>query len=625
MIDRRHLLLAGAAAGLAAAAPKAAPKTAKAAATAPAAGPDRALGAHFDQLAETLLRRWPEQATSYGLDTGRRAALKGQLADASPGAHADDTAFCAEQLAALKAYPEAQLSPRARLDKATVAYALQLGVDAKPFDFGDNTLASAMSEAASPHVVDQQSGAYATLPEFLDSQHKVETAADADAYLSRLHAMARVLAFESERIRHDAAAGVMPPDFILANAVGQQTDLLKVPPQEARLTTSLARRAAERKLPAGYGERAAAIVEKEIYPALARQLDTLKSLQPKATADAGVWRFKDGEAYYAWLLRVGTSTNLTADEIHRMGLEQTQEISDRMDGLLKAQGLTQGSVGERMAALGRDPKYLFPDTDQGRAEILAYLNGVIAAVRPQLSKAFTLKLKAPIQVKRVPVEIQDGAGQGYMNSGSLDGSRPSIYYINLKTTENWPRFSLPSLTYHEGIPGHAWQGAYLTETGKLPLIRVLISGFNAYVEGYALYAEQLADEIGMYDTDWAGRLGYLQGQQFRAVRLVVDTGLHAKRWSREQAIQWAMDHSGRTRNAMTSEIDRYCGTPGQACGYKIGHTEINRMRERAKQKLGPRYDLRAFNDLIVETGAVPITVLEGVVDSWAASGGRLAL
>jgi uncharacterized protein (DUF885 family) len=620
MLDRRHLLLAGAAAGLAAAAPKAKP-----ASTAAASPPDRALGAHFDQLTETLLRRWPEQATSYGLDKGRRAALKSELGDASPGAHAAEAAFCAQELAALQAFPDAPLSPRARLDKATVAYALQLGVDAKPFDFGDNTLLSAMGEAASPHVVDQQSGAYSALPEFLDSQHKVATAADADAYLARLHAMARVLGSEDERIRRDAGAGVMPPDFILANAVGQQVDLLKIPPREARLTQSLARRAAEKKLPGDYGDRAAAIVEKEIYPALARQLATLKGLQPKATADAGVWRLKDGDAYYAWLLRVGTSTNLTADEIHQMGLEQTQAISDRMDGLLRAQGLTQGSVGARMAALGRDPKHLFPDTDAGRAQILAYLNGVIAAVRPQLTKAFTLKLKAPIQVKRVPVEIQDGAGQGYMNPGSIDGSRPSIYYINLKTTENWPRFSLPSLTYHEGIPGHAWQGAYLTESGKLPLIRVLISGFNAYVEGYALYAEQLADEIGMYDTDWAGRLGYLQGQQFRAVRLVVDTGLHAKRWTRDQAIQWAMDHSGRTRNAMTSEIDRYCGTPGQACGYKIGHTEINRMRERAKQKLGARYDLRAFNDLIVETGAVPITVLDGVVDNWASSGGRLAL
>jgi len=212
-----------------------------------------------------------------------------------------------------------------------------------------------------------------------------------------------------------------------------------------------------------------------------------------------------------------------------------------------------------------------------------------------------------------------------MNTGSLDGSRPSTYYINLKSTQNWPKFSLPTLTYHETIPGHAWQGAYLTETGKLPLIRILMSGFNAYVEGYALYAEQLGDEIGMYDDDWAGRLGYLQAQKFRAVRLVVDTGLHAKRWSREQAVQWAVENAGRTREAMTSEIDRYTGTPGQACGYKVGHTEINRLRDRARAGLGAKYDLRTFDDLLVKTGAVPLTVLGDVVDGYIKSGGVVDL
>jgi uncharacterized protein (DUF885 family) len=628
ILDRRHLLIAGAAAGLGAAAPKAAKRAAHhtaVAPTAPPSTPDAALSKYLDGLAETLLDRWPETATSLGLDTGRRAGLRDVLTDSSPSAQAQDRAFCAGALGQLTAFPDAALSPRARLDKATVAYALQLSVDAAPFDYGTNTLLDAMSESASPYVVSQQSGAYSALPEFLDSQHKVETVDDADAYLSRLHEMARTLAHENERILGDADKGVIAPDFILANAIGQQQELLKIPPAQARLTLSLARRAAAKKLPGGFGERAHQLVEKEVYPALARQLDALKSLQPRSGHDAGVWRLPNGEAYYAWLLKVGTTTNLTADQVHQMGLEQNRAIEARMDGLLRAQGLTQGSVGERMAALGRDPKYLFADNDAGRAQLLAYLNGVIAAVRPKLSKAFDLKLKAPIQVKRVPVDIQDGAGQGYMNPGAVDGSRPSIYYINLKTTANWPKFSLPTLTYHEGIPGHAWQGAYLTESGETPLIRLLIAGFNAYVEGWALYAEQLGDEIGMYDADWAGRLGYLQAQKFRAVRLVVDTGLHAKRWTREQAVKWAMDAAGRTQNAMTSEIDRYCGTPGQACGYKVGHTEINRLRDKAKAGLGARFDLKRFDDLMVETGAVPLTVLASVVDSWIAGGGQLAL
>jgi uncharacterized protein (DUF885 family) len=537
----------------------------------------------------------------------------------------EDRAWCRAGLAKLETFPDAGLSPTARLNKAVVKYAFELGRDAAPFDYGENTLSSAMSESASPYVVSQQSGAYSSIPEFLDSQHKVANKADAEAYLARVRAMGRVIRQETERVRRDAGLGVIAPDFILANAIGQQEGLLAVPAGKARLVTALVRKAKEAHLTGDYEGRCRAIVEKEVYPALSDQLATLKGLQAKAGHDAGVWRLPNGEAYYRWLLREGTTTTLSAEEVHNMGLEQNKAIEARMDGLLKAQGLTQGSVGERMTALGKDPKYLFPNTDAGREQILAYLNGLIAAVRPKLSKAFTLQLKAPVNVKRVPVDIQDGAGQGYMNTGSLDGSRPSTYYINLKSTANWPKFSLPSLTYHETIPGHAWQGAYLTETGKLPLIRILMSGFNAYVEGYALYAEQLADEIGMYDDDWAGRLGYLQGQQFRAVRLVVDTGLHARRWSREKAIQWAMDHTGRTRDAMTSEIDRYCDTPGQACGYKVGHTEINRLRDKTKAALGSKYDLRTFDDLLVETGSVPLTVLANEVDAFIAGGGKLDL
>jgi uncharacterized protein (DUF885 family) len=620
MIDRRSLLVTAAAAGLVAGrSPGEGPTGAGPKVT--AAPGDAAINRYFDSVAEHILETAPEQATALGLDKGARVALKSQLGDASMARISADRAWCDAGLAKLETFPDAGLSPAARLNKAVVTYAFELGRDAAPFDYGDNTLGSAMSESATPYVVSQQGGAYSQGPEFLDSQHKIAAKADTEAYLARVHELARVLTQETQRIRKDAGLGVVPPDFILANAIGQQEGLLAIPAAGARLVSALARKVREAGLSGDYQARCEALVEKEVYPALNSQLAVLKGLQDKAPHDAGVWRLPDGEAYYRWLLREGTTTSLTPDEIHNMGLEQNRAIEARMDGLLRAQQLTQGTVGARMTALGKDPKYLFPNTDAGREQLIAYLNGLIAGVRPKLSKAFDLKLKAPVIVKRVPVDIQDGAGQGYMNTGSIDGSRPSTYYINLKSTENWPKFSLPSLTYHETIPGHAWQGAYLTETGKLPLVRVLLSGFNAYVEGYALYAEQLGDEIGMYDDDWAGRLGYLQAQKFRAVRLVVDTGLHAKRWSREQAVQWAMDNSGRTRQAMTSEIDRYCATPGQACGYKVGHTEINRLRDRAKAGLGARYDLRTFDDLLVKVGAVPLTVLGDVVDGYVKGGG----
>jgi uncharacterized protein (DUF885 family) len=615
-LDRRQLLLAGGAAGLAAATPGLVQAAAK------ALPGDAAVNARLAKLADTYLDSSPEYATALGLDTGAKAGLKSQVSDSSWEAVKDIARLSGEELKALNAMPDAGLSHDVKLNKAVAVYALELGVEAGKINYGDNSLKTAMGESATPYVVNQQNGTFSGSAEFLDSQHQINVKSDADAYIARLHGVAKAIDAETDRVRRDAGLGVIAPDFILANALGQFDGMLAVPAAQSRFVTSVASRAKAKNIPGDYAAMATRIVEGEIYPALSRQREALKANAAKATADAGVWKLPDGEAYYGWLLKQGTNTTLSAEEVHQMGLEQNKAIEARMDGLLKAQGLTQGTVGERMIALGNDPKFLYADTDEGRAQLLAYLQSVIDNVRPRLASQFNLKLKAPVLVKRVPVEIQDGAGQGYMNTGSLDGSRPSTYYINLKTTKNWPKFSLPTLTYHETIPGHAWQGAYLTETGSLPLIRILLSGFNAYVEGYALYAEQLGDEMGMYEHDWAGQLGYLQAQRFRAIRLVVDTGMHAKRWTRDQAIDWAVANSGRTRAAMTSEIDRYISTPGQACGYKVGHTEINRLRDHASQALGAKFDVRGFNDTLVKTGAVPLSVLATEVDALIARGGK---
>jgi uncharacterized protein (DUF885 family) len=393
---------------------------------------------------------------------------------------------------------------------------------------------------------------------------------------------------------------------------------LATPAAASGLVTSLAERAKFKGLTDDYAGRATALVEAKVYPALQRQIDAVAALRPKAGHEAGVWRLPDGEAYYAWLLKVGTSTPLTADEIHRIGLEQVDAIGARMDVLLQKQGLTQGSVGDRIKALEEDPRQLYPDTQAGRDALIAYLNGRLAAVRARLPQAFNLRLKANVVIKPVPKSIEAGAPLGYENDGSIDGSRPATYYINLQDMKNWPRMSLPTLTFHEAIPGHVWQGAYVLESRSLPLVRSILSGFNAYVEGWALYAEQLGDEMGLYDDDPLGRLGYLNEQRFRACRLVVDTGMHAKRWGREQAIDWLVKVTGYPRPAAQSEIDRYCSWPGQACGYKIGHTQINRLRDQAKTKLGARFTLQGFDDVVVKTAGVPLTVLDGVVERYIA-------
>ncbi|HET7083353.1 MAG TPA: DUF885 family protein [Rhizomicrobium sp.] len=580
---------------------------------------DTAFNSLSGALAEAILQDSPETATFLGLDKGARASLKARLSDQSWAHVSNDSKVCASWLGKLNAIDSGRLSPSAQVNKAVVAYALALGRDGGRFDFGANTLYAAMNECASPYVVSQETGGFVNIPEFLDSQHKVETKADADAYLARMEAMAGVLDQETERVKRDAGLGVALPDFLLATTLGQMERFVQSPAASQRMVSSLTGRAKAHGITGDYAGPAAKLIADKIYPALSRQIAALKTAGAKATPDAGVWKLKDGEAYYQWLLRVGTTTNMTAKEVHELGLAQTAEITARMDALLKKQGLTKGSVGERMTALGRDPRFLYPDDDKGRAQIIAYLTDRIAAARQKLPELFRLKLKAPVIIKRVPPDIQDGAALGYMNPGAVDGSRPSTYYINLKTTTNWPRFSLPTLTYHETIPGHAWQGAYVTETGKLPLIRVILNGFNAYVEGWALYAEQLAGELGFYAGDPSGELGYLQAQQFRACRLVADTGLHAMRWTRVQTIDWMVSNGGRPRASMQSEVDRYCGWPGQACGYKIGHTEINRLRDKAKAALGAKFDLRDFNDTVVEAGAVPLTVLSSMVDAHVAA------
>ena len=577
-----------------------------------------------DQLAafaDEILLMSPEQATSLGLDTGKYAALKSQLADASP---ASDAAWAAQVRSMHKRLTDAGSSGLGDADRIrydTVLYATERGIEGTQFRYGGGAQAG-FSGGAGPYVISQQNGAATSLPEFLNSQHQIKTAADAEAYLSRVSAFARVLDQETDRVKSDASIGVVPPDFIAANALGQLKAYRATPAAQQPLVSSLATRAAKANLPGDWAGRATKIIEASVYPALDRQIAAFTAATANAPHTAGVQRLPDGDAFYRWALRLGTTTTTSPADIHRLGLEQNREIQDKIDGLLKAQGMSHGTVGERVQALNKDPRFLFPDTDDGRAQLIAYLNDRIAHIRPLLTQISHMRLKADVVVKRVPPDIQDGAALGYMNFASLDGSRPATYYVNLKTTSLWPKYQLPTLTAHEGIPGHTWQGAYLAEHhDEIPLISSMM-GFNAFVEGWALYAEQLVDEHGLYDNDPFGRIGYLQAQQFRACRLVADTGLHAMGWTREQTVAFLTEQTGKGTAAMTSETDRYCASPGQACGYKMGHNEILRLRERARTALGEKFDLAAFDDVVVQTGGVPLPVLQTAVDRYVGGVGK---
>ena len=561
--------------------------------------------------AEELLATYPETSSVLGIDKGARAGLKSRLTNRSPTGVARAAAEAVTRLKTYEAIDRTGLSAATRLDLDVVVTAHRIAVEGSRFPFGDVvTLDQTISYRNTPYVVAQNTGAFVEVPDFLDSQHKIERAADADAYLARLEAYAAALDGETARIGADGARNVVLPTFLLDKTLAQLRVERATPVAQSTIVGSLAKRTAA--MPGDYAAKATRVAEDKILPALDRQIAALAGLRKAATDDAGVWKLPDGEAYYAWALRAGTTSRLTPDEVHQLGLEQTKMLYARMEPLLRAQGLTQGSVGARMAALGKDPRHQFFNTDAGRAEVLAYVNGRIADIRARLPRAFATMVPGNIMVKRVPAAIENGAPDGYAGPGAIDGSTPGFYYINLRDTAIWPKYTLPTLTYHEGIPGHVWQGEY---TYKLPLIRSLLA-FNAYSEGWALYAEQLGDELGAYDGDPLGQLGYLQSLAFRACRLVVDTGIHSKRWSRDRAIEWFVTTNGSSAAEVRNEVDRYCVWPGQACGYKVGHSEINRQRDRARAALGGKFDLRRFDDAVVLGGNVPLTLLDTIIDAY---------
>ena len=594
MIDRRRLLLTAAATAAVA------PTLAQAAST----DADGRLNALLDGWFEADIDESPEHATSLGLDKGARAGLSSKLSEAGPDAIRKDRHKAASRWEQLRAFDQSGLSQAGALNYAIASFGRETAAQTSRFAYG------AGPGRPSPYVVTQLSGSYFSVPDFLDNQHRIDDAAGADAFLSRLEAFSDVLDGETAKIREDAGLGVIPPDFIIDRMLPQIRTLRDASAADMAMIKSLARKTGALNL-SGYEARGVAIVDQKVKPALARQVAVIEALRPQAVHDAGVWRLPDGEAFYAAGLKANTTTTLTAREIHALGREQVAEISAEIDAILKAQGYTQGTVGERIQALNKEPTQLFANTDAGKEELLAWLNQLVADLEPKLPQVFGRLPKSHVEIRRVPVSIQSGAPGGYYQGPPLDGSRPGAYYINLRDSGNWPRFALPTLTYHEASPGHHLQVALQRESGELPQWR-RAGGFSAYNEGWALYAEAVAaNDLDVYAANPLGRVGFLMSYLFRAVRLVVDTGIHSERWSREQAVQYMAASGAKPLDASNSEINRYSVWPGQACAYKVGHTVIARLRKEAEAK--PGFDLRAFHDAVLENGSLPLAVLEQVL------------
>jgi uncharacterized protein (DUF885 family) len=574
---------------------------------------DAAANKLIAEYAEELLVDYPESATSLGIDKDKRSGLKAKLQDRSAAGQQAIATRVAKRLDRLKTIDTARLGDAARIDVDVVRTAHEFAAQGFALPYGDSALLnSSWSYRNAPYVVAQNTGAFLEIPSMLDEQHTVETTADADAYLARLEAYAGQLDGETGRLKAAAAQNVIAPDFLLDKTLAQIKIARGGKIADWSLVQSLARRT--KSVSGDHAAKATKIATDKIAPALDRQIAELESQRKRATSDAGVWKLPRGDEYYAWALRAGTTTQMTPEQIHTMGQEELRVLQSEMDGILKKQGLTQGTVGERMTALGKDARYKFADSDEGRAKVMEYLNGRIVDIRKRLPRAFATMVPGNLEIKRMAPEVEPGAPGAYGGPGTIDGKVPGKFWINLGEMDNWTTYNLATLTYHESIPGHVWQGEY---TFKLPLMRSLL-GFNSYSEGWALYAEQLAAELGVYENDPVGRLGYLQSIAFRACRLVVDTGLHAKRWTRQQAIQWFATTNGSSLGEVTSEVDRYCAWPGQACGYKVGHSEINRLRTKAQKELGAKFDLRKFDDALVTGGGVPMVVLARNIDAFVA-------
>ncbi len=473
------------------------------------------------------------------------------------------------------------------------------------------------------YPVNQLFGVQNEFPTFMATMHHVGDERDAEDYNIRLGKLPAKFGQVLEGLKVREQHGVVPPTFVIDKVLAEMTNFTAQAPEQNILYTAFRAKLAKLPdLPAAKKTELLADTKKQlqtaVYPAYQGLITYFTALRARSTTDAGVWKFPNGAAYYAHCLRQNTTTNLSAKQIHALGLREVARITAEMRTILQVQREAGAdSVGPTMARLGEAPRFLYPDTGGGRAQILADYRRLLAEVAKGLTPAFRIRPTARLAVARVPEFKQKTSPGAYYDRAALDGSRPGTFYANLYDVKATPKFGMRTLAYHEGIPGHHFQLGIAQEMKGLPTFRTVIP-FTAYAEGWALYAEQLAWELG-FEKDPYDNLGRLRAELFRAVRLVVDTGMHDQRWTREQAIRYMRQTTGMAQTDVEAEIERYIVLPGQACAYKVGMLKILELRERARQQLGPKFDLRDFHDAVLQNGAMPLVVLEQVVNAYIAA------
>jgi uncharacterized protein (DUF885 family) len=564
----------------------------------------RSIDDFFRDFTAEWIRANPNQATALRYFSGdEQARLERELTPVNDAYTLKLIALARKGIAELRAFDRSRMPPDQRVSAEVLEWQLDSFIQMEPF-----------RQIYFPF--EQIGGVNVTLTSALTVQHPIQTESDASNYLEKLRQVDTRMDEALRDARSAASAGIMPPRFILHATIAQMKQFTATPASDNPFVATLVERLAAvpdiaPSTRAALKFQAERIVAGEVYPAWRRAVMFLESIASRATDDAGLWRLPNGAEAYAYTLRRFTTTNLSADEIHAIGLRMVGEIEEGMDRLLRKLGRTGGTVQSRIDALKKDQAY--PLTDAGRTQIMADLDGLIRDAQQRSTEAFERQPKAPVVARAYPRFREANAAASY-SPPSPDGSRPGTFQIPLRP-DRMTRFGLRSLVYHETVPGHHFQIALEMENATQPRFRQVraFGGFAALSEGWGLYAERFAAESGWYGDDVEGLLGQLDGALFRARRLVVDTGLHAKRWTRQQAIDYGIP---------VSEVERYVVNPGQACAYMLGHLKIVELRDRARARLGDRFSLKSFHAAVLNTGSVPLEILERRIDDFIQTASR---
>ena len=567
------------------------------------------LNLFYEKVFAEVVFDHPELLSTLGLvEQFGLTSHNGKLDDESPTHQEREFDRWKRDLTQLRQYSLARQSASQKLSTHVLEWFLQVQVEGEKWQWHN-------------YPVNQLFGVQNQFPSFMANTHRLLNRKDCEYYLKRLDGLPKKFDQILEGLKIREEKQILPPRFVVEEVLKEMTDFVGTPVSENILASSFKTRAGKiaeltKARHADFQARVETTITGKIYPAYQKLIDYFREILPKTTTDDGVWKLPDGRAFYAHCLRENTTTTLNLDEVHELGLREVARIESEMRAILDANGFAGQPIGQAMDKLAKDPRFLYANDDKGRVDALAQYTELITQAAERSSKELFLTTpRAKIEVRRVPEFKEATAPGAYYEPPAMDGSRPGIFFANLRDMNEVPKWSMPTLAYHEGVPGHHWQISTAEELKGVPQFRKVIP-FTAYVEGWALYCEWLAKQAGWYDKDPFGNLGRLRDELFRAVRLVVDTGIHAKRWTREQAIAYIHEKTGMGEKEVKSEIERYIVAPGQACAYKIGMLKIQELRARAEKELGERFDQREFHDVVLKNGGLPLEILEEQVNSY---------